>query len=208
MKIVLLGPPGSGKGTQAKFIANEFSLPHISTGDIFRDNIKRETPLGKQVKEIIDRGEFCPDELTIALVKDRISEEDCRNGFILDGFPRNTYQAEALTTFSNVDVVINIVINKDKLLKRLTGRRSCATCGGTFHIDYLQDVNVCPTCGKDLYVRDDDNVEVVSRRLDVYEKQTAPLIEFYSKINLLKDIDGDDEIKNVFAKITKVLKSL
>ncbi|MBE5757144.1 MAG: adenylate kinase [Clostridiales bacterium] len=208
MKVVLMGPPGSGKGTQAKFIASKFNLCHVSTGDIFRDNIKRETPLGLEIKELIDKGNFCPDELTIELVKNRLMEEDCRKGFILDGFPRNLIQAEALTSFIGVDVVLNISVENEVITRRLTGRRSCASCGGTFHVDYLKDVNVCPTCGGELYIREDDNEDTVKHRLTVYENQTAPLIDYYEKLNLLATVDGDDEIENVTLKIIKVLESL
>ena len=208
MKLILLGAPGCGKGTQAAYISDKYDLPHISTGDLFRENIKNETPLGKQIKGVIDKGEFCPDNLTIELVKDRITQEDCRNGFVLDGFPRNLIQARALTEFCKVDVVLRIDVENGILERRLTGRRSCANCKGTFHIDTLENVNVCPTCGHELYTREDDNEDTVKHRLTVYENQTAPIIDYYQKLNLLATVDGDDEIENVTLKIIKVLESL
>ncbi len=205
MKIVLLGAPGSGKGTQAKNIANKYNLTHISTGDIFRENIKAGTPLGLQVKEIIDKGNLCPDELTIELVKDRLSKKDCENGYLLDGFPRSIPQAVALDTFSSPDTIINLDVDLTKLEARITGRRSCPKCGGTFHVSFIGDVKACPTCGGELVTRKDDTPETVKERLAVYQAQTQPLIDYYGKAGKVKDVDGNLPIDQVFAEIEKVL---
>lgn len=206
MKIVLLGAPGSGKGTQAALIAKELAIPHISTGDIFRDNIKRGTELGLKIKAIIDAGDLCPDELTIAIVKNRLLEEDCKNGYLLDGFPRNIAQAKALDECVAPDKVIELAIPIKKLMHRLTGRRSCASCKNSFHIDFLGDRKDCPTCGGDLFIRADDNEESVRERLDVYKKQTAPLIDYYGKQGKLIVVNADLPIEKVFDEIIKVVK--
>ena len=161
MKIVLLGAPGCGKGTQASLIKNKFNLPHISTGEIFRENISKKTPLGIQVKEIMDKGNLCPDDLTIQLVKNRLECNDCKNSYLLDGFPRNIAQAEALDTFNPPDVVINIHVPLNIIEKRITGRRSCELCGKSFHIDFIGNVDYCPDCKGKLLIRKDDNVEAV-----------------------------------------------
>lgn len=205
MKIVLLGAPGSGKGTQAALIAEKYNIPHISTGDIFRENIKAGTPIGLKIKSIIDAGDLAPDELTVKIVKERLEKEDCKNGFLLDGFPRNIYQAEELEKIAAPTTVLNINIPTEKLISRLTGRRSCANCKNSFHIDYIGDTKVCPKCGGTLYVRADDNLESVKERFDVYKKQTEPLVEFYKNKQTLVDIDGNKEIQEVFCEIKKVL---
>ncbi len=205
MKLILLGAPGSGKGTQASLIAEKYNLPHISTGDIFRQNIKNETPLGVKVKEIMNTGNLCPDDLTIELVKDRLSNEDCKNGYMLDGFPRNLTQAEALNKFAEPDVVIDIDVDLKKIEHRLVGRRSCPKCSGSFHIDFIGNTDICPDCGAKLIIRKDDNVETVKERLSVYQSQTAPLIEFYKKQNKLRVVNGDQAIDDVFCEIKKVL---
>lgn len=205
MKIVILGAPGSGKGTQASKIAEKYNLPHISTGDIFRENIKKGTPLGLQIQSIMEFGHFCPNELTVELVKDRVNQPDCVNGYLLDGFPRNLIQADALDTFSTPDIVVNLVVDLSKIQRRITGRRSCQACKGSFHTDFIGDTKVCPTCGGELITRKDDTSETVNERLSVYKSQTEPLIDFYKKQGKLVDIDGDKSIDEVFGDIVKVL---
>ena len=205
MKLILLGAPGSGKGTQASFIAEKYNLPHISTGDIFRQNIKNQTPLGVKVKAIMDAGDLCPDDLTIELVKDRLLNEDCKNGYLLDGFPRNLIQAKALDEFAKPDVVIDIEVDLKKIEHRLIGRRSCPKCSGSFHIDFIGNTEVCPDCGAKLIIRKDDNVETVKERLSVYQTQTAPLIDYYKKQDKLRVVNGDKDIDGVFCEIKKVL---
>lgn len=205
MKIILLGAPGSGKGTQAVRISSKYSIPQISTGDIFRENIRKGTSLGLQVKSIMDAGHFCPDELTIELVKDRLSMEDCQNGFILDGFPRNLIQAEALTNFESIDKVINLAVDLEKIEKRVTGRRSCERCKASYNVSEIGDVSHCPNCGGILFIRKDDNPETVRERLRVYKEMTEPLIDYYTKAGLLVDVDGNQDVDKVFENITKVL---
>ena len=205
MKIILLGAPGSGKGTQAKEISNRYKVPHISTGDIFRENIKNQTPLGKKVSAIIAEGRLCPDDITCELVKDRLSKDDCKNGYLLDGFPRNLFQAESLDGFAAPDKVINLVVNLAKIERRITGRRNCAKCGESYHIDFIGDVKDCPACGGTLTIREDDNPQTVKERLSVYEEQTEPLIGFYKAQGKLVDINGDQTIEKVFDDIVKVL---
>lgn len=206
MKLILLGAPGSGKGTQAVLIAKYFGIPHISTGDIFRDNIKRGTEIGLKIKSIIDNGDLCPDELTIEIVRQRLSEPDCKNGYLLDGFPRNAAQAIALDANNAPDKVIELAIPLEKLERRLTGRRSCAKCKGSFHIDFIGDRKDCPDCGGELFVREDDNPTAIRERLAVYKSQTAPLIEYYEKQGKLLVIDADNSVEEVFASIIKVVK--
>ena len=205
MKLILLGAPGSGKGTQAAYIADKYDLPHISTGDLFRENIKNKTPLGIKVKEVMDTGNLCPDDLTVELVKDRLSKPDCKNGYLLDGFPRDIAQAVALDEFSAPDTVIDINVDLNKIEKRITGRRSCPKCNGSFHIDFIGNTDVCPDCGEKLIIRKDDNVETVKSRLAVYTAQTEPLIEYYKKQDKLVVVDGNMQIEQVFAQIVKVL---
>lgn len=205
MKLILLGAPGSGKGTQASFIAEKYNLPHISTGDIFRQNIKNQTPLGVKVKAVMDNGNLCPDDLTIELVKDRLSQEDCKNGYMLDGFPRNLIQAKALDEFASPDVIIDIDVDLKKIEHRLVGRRSCPKCSGSFHIDFIGNTEICPDCGEKLVIRKDDNVETVKERLSVYSSQTAPLIDYYKKQDKLRVVNGDQGIEEVFCEIKKVL---
>lgn len=205
MRIILLGAPGSGKGTQATCIVKRYSLPHISTGDIFRENIKNQTELGLKVKAIMDSGNLCPDDLTIELVKDRLSKPDCEKGYLLDGFPRNLVQAEALDKFAKPDKVLDIDVDLQKIERRITGRRSCPKCNNSFHIDFIGDTKVCPVCGGELTIRKDDTPETVKERLKVYKLQTEPLVGYYKKQNKLIEIDGDKSIEDVFAEITKVL---
>lgn len=205
MKIVLLGAPGSGKGTQASLISERYGLPHISTGDIFRENIKKGTPIGLKIKSIIDGGDLAPDELTIEIVKERLSQPDCKDGYLLDGFPRNVVQAEALESFNAPTAVINIDIPLTKLERRLTGRRSCEKCKSSFHVDFIGETDVCPECGGKLFVRKDDNPDSVKERFAVYAAQTEPLVAYYAEKNRLLAVDGDKPISTVFEEITKVL---
>ena len=205
MNVILLGAPGAGKGTQAVRLAEKYNIPHISTGDIFRSNIKGQTPIGIVAKSYIDKGQLVPDEVTIQIVKERLEKEDCKNGYLLDGFPRTVSQAEALDSFSKVEAVVNVDVPLNKLLKRITGRRVCAKCGESFHVDYLNGKTDCAKCGAELIQRADDNEETVSARLDVYQKQTAPLIEYYAGKGVLLTVDGDGDIEKVFNSICEKL---
>ena len=205
MNIILLGAPGAGKGTQATRISEKFGLPHISTGDIFRDNIKRGTEIGLLAKSYTDKGQLVPDEVTCRIVADRLEKDDCKNGYLLDGFPRNTFQAKELDGFSKVDAVINIEIDLSLLMARLCGRRVCKECGESYHVDFLGGKTVCAKCGGTLYQRQDDNEETVGNRLKVYSEQTAPLIEYYSNKGVLRNVDGVGTIEEVFARICAVL---
>lgn len=206
MNIILLGAPGAGKGTQATRIAEKYNLPHISTGDIFRDNIKRQTPIGLLAKSYTDQGKLVPDEVTCEIVKGRLENEDCKNGYLLDGFPRNLLQAETLNGFSKVDAVINIDIDLSLLMDRLCGRRVCKECGESYHVNFLNGKTVCDRCGGELYQRKDDNEETVGNRLKVYNEQTAPLIRYYSDKKVLINIDGVGTIDEVFSRIVNALK--
>lgn len=205
MKLILLGAPGSGKGTQAAYISAKYDLPHISTGDLFRENIKNSTPLGLKVKAIMDTGELCPDDLTVEMVKERLTESDCKRGYLLDGFPRNVEQAKALEKICAPDKVINIDVDLSKIEHRITGRRSCEKCKSSFHVDFIGNVSVCPECGGKLIIRKDDNAETVKERLSVYAEQTAPLAEYYSKQGKLINVNGNLPIDAVFEEIVKVL---
>ncbi len=205
MKLVLLGAPGSGKGTQAAYITAKYNLPHISTGDIFRENIKERTSLGVKIKKLIDAGKFCPDDLTVEVVKERLSKPDCENGYLLDGFPRNIFQAQALDEFDEPDKIIEIDVDLSKIEKRITGRRSCLKCGGSYHVDFLGNKEICPACGEKLVVRKDDTPEVVKNRLEIYSGQTQPLIDYYAKQGKLLKVDGNQSIESVFEEIVKVL---
>jgi len=205
MKLILLGAPGCGKGTQADFIKKQYDIPHISTGEIFRENIKNQTALGIKVKEVMDSGNLCPDDLTIEIVKDRLSKPDCANGYLLDGFPRNLAQAQALDKFMSPDKVIDIDVDLQIIKHRLMGRRSCSNCKGSFHIDFIGDTNICPDCGGTLIIRKDDNEQTVNERLRVYQKQTKPLEDYYQSLGKLVKVDGDKSIAEVFEEIVKVL---
>ncbi|WP_026895024.1 adenylate kinase [Clostridiisalibacter paucivorans] len=214
MRLILLGPPGAGKGTQASGIIKKYDIPHISTGDIFRKNIKEGTDLGKKAKEYMDKGLLVPDELVVAIVKDRLTEDDCKKGFLLDGFPRTVAQADALDKeLSNLghslDNVINIDVPKEALIERAVGRRICKDCGATFHTKFNppKKEGVCDVCGGDLYQRDDDTAETVTKRIEVYQEQTRPLIDYYNKKGIVLDIDGAQDIEKVFEDIVNRLES-
>ena len=205
MKIVLLGAPGSGKGTQASLISKEYELLHISTGEIFRDNIQKKTPLGLKINELIGAGNLCPDDLTIEIVKERLAQPDCKKGYLLDGFPRNIVQAEALNCFDKPDVVVNIQLDLEVVEHRITGRRSCSNCNKIYHVSLIGNTGVCPYCGGKLFIRKDDNVDSVKTRLKAYKDQTEPLIEYYEKQDVLVTVDGSQAIDQVFENIKKVL---
>ena len=209
MKLILLGAPGAGKGTQAVRIAEKYNVPHISTGDIFRKNIKEQTPIGVVAKSYIDKGQLVPDEVTCKIVEDRISRADCQNGYMLDGFPRTIAQAEALDKITNVDLVINIDVDFSLLLDRICGRRVCKDCGETYHLKRLNGETKCARCGGDLYQRKDDNPETVQSRLDVYNAQTAPLIAYYTEKGLIFNVHSDERPPEVtFEKIAQKLDTL
>ena len=208
MNIILLGAPGAGKGTQASKISENYALPHISTGDIFRENIKNETPIGLLAKSFIDKGQLVPDEVTCKIVENRIEKPDCKAGFMLDGFPRTIAQAEVLDTMTKLDLVINIDVDFSLLLDRLCGRRVCKDCGESYHVSKLNGETKCARCGGELYQRKDDNPETVQSRLDVYKAQTAPLIEYYEKKGLLFNVEGNATPGDVFAEISKKLDAL
>ena len=212
MKIIMLGAPGAGKGTQAKMIAEKYSVPHISTGDIFRANIKNGTELGMEAKKYMDQGLLVPDELTVKILLDRVANDDCKNGYVLDGFPRTIPQAEvldkALTELGDkIDYAINVEVPDENIIKRMGGRRACLSCGATYHIEHIppKTEGICDVWGKELVLRDDDKPETVKNRLDVYHKQTQPLIDFYSAKNVLKTVDGTVDMKDVFAAIVAIL---
>ncbi len=212
MKIIMLGAPGAGKGTQAKMIAEKYSIPHVSTGDIFRANIKNGTDLGKEAKSYMDKGELVPDELTVRILLDRVAQEDCKNGYVLDGFPRTIPQAEVLQSELNkqgtdVDFAINVDVPDENIIKRMSGRRACVTCGATYHIEHVppKTEGICDKCGSELILRDDDKEETVKNRLSVYHDQTQPLIDFYSAKGVLKNVDGTVDMMDVFNAITNIL---
>ncbi len=212
MKIIMLGAPGAGKGTQAKQIADKYSIPHISTGDIFRANLKAGTELGKKAKEYMDQGLLVPDELTCDLVMDRIGQDDCKNGFVLDGFPRTIPQAEALDAAlakisQSMDYAIDVDVPDENIVNRMSGRRACLNCGATYHIVSIPTKveGVCDRCGNQVVLRDDDRPETVKKRLDVYHEQTQPLIDYYKKQNILKTVDGTQPMEKVFDAIVEIL---
>ena len=213
MNIILLGPPGAGKGTQAKKIAEHYSLPHISTGDILRENISNNTSLGVRAKSYMAKGELVPDELLITIIRDRLSKSDCSKGFLLDGYPRTVPQADALQmilTESNkkLDVVLNIDVDDEELVKRLSGRRVCASCGMSYHMIFNppKEDEICDKCKGKLYQREDDKPEAIRNRLIVYKKQTQPLIEYYTRKRLLRTVDGGKNIPEIFKDIKKILE--
>ena len=213
MRLVLLGPPGAGKGTQASAIIKKYNIPHISTGDIFRANIKQGTELGKRAKEYMDKGLLVPDDLVVSIVKDRITEEDCKDGFLLDGFPRTVNQGEALDDELSqlnlkLDKVINIDVEKEVLIERAIGRRICKDCGATYHIKFNlpKKEGFCDDCGGRLYQRDDDTQETVEKRIEVYQKQTKPLIDYYTEKGLILNVDGTKPINELFEEIVQALE--
>lgn len=203
--IILLGAPGAGKGTQAALIAEEYNIPHISTGDILRRNIKEGTALGKEAKSYIDKGALVPDEVVIGLVKDRLSQSDCANGYILDGFPRTIAQAEELDKVAKIDVAVNIDVPFETIIERLSGRRVCV-CGETYHVSTLNGATDCKRCGKELFIRDDDKPETVKNRLKVYEEQTQPLIDYYRNQGKLADVLAVGSIQENFANVKKAIE--
>ena len=212
MKIIMLGAPGAGKGTQAKKIAAKYGIPHISTGDIFRANIKNGTELGKKAKTYMDQGLLVPDELVVDLVVDRVKQEDCKNGYVLDGFPRTIPQAEALDKAltdlgEKMDYAIDVDVPDENIVRRMSGRRACVGCGATYHLEYAptKAEGICDVCGKELILRDDDKPETVTKRLNVYHEQTQPLIDYYKKQNILKSVDGTQPMEKVFADIVAIL---
>jgi adenylate kinase len=206
MNLIFLGPPGAGKGTLAAQTAQYFGIPHISTGDIFRSAIKAGTDLGKKVKSIIDSGALVGDDVTIALVRDRLAQSDAKNGFILDGFPRTIPQAEALAQIVGIDAAVNFDISDEGVIKRLSGRRVCRGCGKNYHVEFVptKTEGVCDSCGGELFIRDDDRPESITKRLEVYREQTAPLIDYYRGKNLLKDIDAAGKAEDVFSAFKKI----
>ena len=210
MNIILLGAPGAGKGTQATKISDEYGLPHISTGDIFRENIKNQTPIGVLAKSFIDKGQLVPDEVTCKIVEERIAREDCKDGYMLDGFPRTIAQAEQLDKIANIDLVINIQVDFGEVMERLCGRRVCKDCGESYHVTRLNGATTCSRCGGELYQRKDDNPETVQSRLEVYSSQTEPLIAYYTKkgvlFNVVSDSTPEATYKKVSAKLNTLLK--
>lgn len=212
LRTVLLGPPGAGKGTQAVRIVEKYNVPHISTGDIFRENIKNGTELGKKAQEYMNKGELVPDDLVIEIATTRLLADDCKEGFLLDGFPRTVYQAEKLDAFleehgMKLDKVIDIEVEKEELITRLTGRRVCKACGASFHVKNMPPKveGVCDNCGGELIQRADDNEETVSNRIEVYNSQTMPLVEYYEKAGNIAHIDGAIGLENVFNSIVSAL---
>jgi len=206
MKLIFLGPPGAGKGTQATGVSSHLRVPHISTGDMFRAAIKNETPTGLEAKRYMDAGQLVPDSVVVDMVKERLAMPDCADGYLLDGFPRTVEQARALDEISAPDAVVDIEVPDEKLLARLTGRRVCSKCSGTFHISKLAEENVCPVCGGELYQREDDKPATISNRLSVYHAQTSPLIGYYAGLGRLKRIDGDCRVEDVFQAILASLE--
>ncbi len=212
MKIIMLGAPGAGKGTQAKMIAEKYGVPHVSTGDIFRANIKNGTQLGMEAKKYMDQGLLVPDELTVRILLDRVAQDDCKNGYVLDGFPRTIPQAqvldEALTKLGDkIDYAIDVDVPDENIIRRMSGRRACLTCGATYHIEHIppKKEGICDKCGSELVLRDDDKPETVKNRLAVYHEQTQPLIDFYEKKGVLRTVDGTLPMEEVFAAITGIL---
>lgn len=213
MKIIMLGAPGAGKGTQAKMIAEKYQIPHISTGDIFRANIKNGTDLGKEAKSYMDKGELVPDELTVRILLDRVAQPDCKNGYVLDGFPRTIPQAEVLDkelTKQNesIDYAVNVEVPDENIIRRMSGRRACLGCGATYHLVHIPPAKegICDKCGNELILRDDDKEETVKNRLNVYHDQTQPLIDYYEKKGVLKTVDGTIDMMDVFKSITDILQ--
>ncbi len=222
MKIIMLGAPGAGKGTQAKRIAEQYGIPHVSTGDIFRANIKEQTPLGMEAKSYMDRGELVPDELTVKILLDRVAKDDCKNGYVLDGYPRTIPQAEvldkaieetkdpsAIGADEKIDFAINVDVPDENIINRMSGRRACLKCGATYHIQYMppKTEGICDKCQSELVIRDDDKPETVRNRLSVYHEQTAPLNDYYSNKGILRTVDGTKDVDEVFSDIKNILEA-
>ena len=214
MKIIMLGAPGAGKGTQAKRIADKWKVPHISTGDIFRANIKNGTELGMEAKKYMDKGALVPDELTVKILLDGVAAKDCENGYVLDGFPRTIPQAEVLDRAlsemgDSIDFAINVDVPDDSIINRMSGRRACVSCGATYHVEFAptRTDGICDRCGKELILRDDDKPETVKKRLMVYHEQTQPLIDYYAGKNILKSVDGTKNMEEVFKDIEAILEA-
>ena len=212
MKIIMLGAPGAGKGTQAKMLAEKYGIPHVSTGDIFRANIKEQTELGIEAKKYMDQGLLVPDELTVKILLDRVAKDDCKNGYVLDGFPRTIPQAEVLDKAvaelgESIDYAINVDVKDENIIRRMSGRRACLKCGATYHIEHIppKQEGICDKCGSELVLRDDDKPETVEKRLKVYHEQTQPLIDFYGKKGILREVDGSQDMKDVFNAIVAIL---
>ncbi len=214
MKIIMLGAPGAGKGTQAQMIADKYNIPHISTGDIFRANIKNGTELGKKAKEYMDKGLLVPDELTVELLLDRVANEDCKDGYVLDGFPRTIPQADVLDAEltklgDKVDFAVKVDVPDENIVRRMSGRRACLKCGATYHIEHIppKQEGICDKCGSELVLRADDAPETVQNRLSVYHEQTQPLIDYYDKKGILRTVDGTKDMKDVFNAIVDILNA-
>ena len=212
MKIIMLGAPGAGKGTQAKMIADKYQVPHVSTGDIFRANIKNGTELGMEAKKYMDQGQLVPDELTVKILLDRVAQPDCEKGYVLDGFPRTIPQAEVLDKAlaelnESIDYAINVDVPDENIVRRMSGRRACLSCGATYHIEHIppKQEGICDTCGQELVLREDDKPETVLNRLEVYHKQTQPLIDFYTEKGVLRTVDGTVDMQDVFGAIVAIL---
>lgn len=212
MKIVMLGAPGAGKGTQAQMLAKKYDIPHVSTGDIFRMNIKNGTELGMEAKKYMDQGLLVPDELTVRILLDRVAKDDCKNGYVLDGFPRTIPQAnvleEALTKLGDkIDYAVNVDVPDENIIRRMGGRRACLACGATYHIEHVppKKEGICDKCGQELVLRDDDKPETVKNRLQVYKEQTQPLIDFYTERGVLHNVDGTKDMNEVFEVIVAIL---
>ena len=212
MKIIMLGAPGAGKGTQAKMIAETYKIPHVSTGDMFRMNIKNGTELGMEAKKYMDQGLLVPDELTVRILLDRVAKDDCESGYVLDGFPRTIPQAEVLEDAldklgDKIDYAIDVEVPDENIIRRMGGRRACVSCGATYHIEHVppKEEGICDQCGQELVLRDDDKPETVKNRLRVYQEQTQPLLEFYSERGVLRSVDGTQDMQDVFKAITEIL---
>jgi len=208
MKLMFIGPPGAGKGTQAVKVAAKYGIPHISTGDMLREEIKNDSELGRKAKGHIDAGNLVPDDVIIEMVKERISQEDAANGYLLDGFPRTRAQAEALDRIASLDVIINIYVPDNKLISRMCGRRVCSKCDATYHESMLENIKICPKCGGALFTRDDDVEEIVKQRISVYKENTKPLIDYYAEKGILHDVVGSGGINTITQTILAVLEGL
>lgn len=211
MKLVIFGPPGAGKGTYSKMISEKYNIPHIATGDIIRDEIRRETKLGMSMKKFVESGGLVPDDVVIEILRRRISAPDCKNGFILDGFPRTTAQAEALEEITDIDLVINLTVPEDVIIRRLSSRRVCKNCGAIYNLISMPPAKpgICDKCGGELYQRDDDKPEVIRRRLKEYKTQTKPLVEYYSKKSIIRDVAlvKEEKVEDVIKRVYEIIQS-